>query len=224
MFDKYSLWSDATQLRGANFNLRLRVRGLDPESDNPLFPDYDLDSFARLRTAGANVIFLSIPISFMLEPPYRIEADHFSFLDDLVTRAEEAGLFVVLSFRARQSHPQRDIFDALPVPIESSQEHDHAKTGLIQMWQLVAEKFKGRTSIVGYDLFIEPQAKGKNNGDKSNGNTGQFSQNWQDLCQRTISAIREIDADTPILVQPTSWASPEMFPTWQQIGLFRLPI
>jgi aryl-phospho-beta-D-glucosidase BglC (GH1 family) len=221
MFDKYSLWSDATQLHGANFNLRMRVRGLDPDSSNPFFPDYNSDSFVQLRSAGANVIFLSIPISFMVEPPYKIEADHFSFLDDLVNRAEAAGLLVVLAFRTSPNRPDQDILDALPVTLEPTLEQaaDQPQAGFIQMWQLVADKFKGRSSIVGYDLLIEPPSQPNTAEDRDN-----LGLNWQDLCQRTITAIREIDADTPILVQPRAWASPETLPAWQQIGLFRSPI
>jgi aryl-phospho-beta-D-glucosidase BglC (GH1 family) len=221
MLDKYSLWPNMAQLCGASLNLGMREFDLEPEFDALFWSNDDSNPFAQLRSAGVNVVFLSMPISFILEPPSQVEENGCCWLDNLVNRAEEVGLYIVLAFHLNLSHEQKGVLNAAEFPRPQCQHKSAAAfpTSFVQIWQLVADMFKDRDSIVGYDLFFEPQAKLylPSNEDMSGAT-------WQDLCQRTIAAIREIDADTPILVQPAAWTAPELLPAWQQIGWFRSPI
>jgi aryl-phospho-beta-D-glucosidase BglC (GH1 family) len=235
MFDKYSLWSDIAQLCGASVNLGLPELDLEPEFDALFGGNDDSNPFAQLRSSGVNVVFLSMPISFILEPPCQGEAKGCCWLDHLVNRAEEVGLYIVLAFRSNPSHEQNAILKSGEFPRPHCQhKSDHhkcdpaAQPSFVQIWQLVADMFKDRDSIVGYDLFIDPPAQPKLLNDAERLGEERcadiFGANWQELCQRTVAAIREIDADTPILIQPAAWAAPETLPAWQQIGWFRSPI
>ena len=121
--DKYSLWLGATTLRGANLYQRSRIEIYDGEPGDPFVPSYDADIFPQLRSAGANVVFLSIPGPFMVQPPHTVDADAVGLLDDLVNKAEEAGLFVVLAFRTSPGRNENDILNFLPVPVVRSLHH-----------------------------------------------------------------------------------------------------
>jgi Cellulase (glycosyl hydrolase family 5) len=210
--DKYSLWSSATTLRGANLYQRSRIEIYDGEPGDPFVPSYDADIFSQLRSAGANVVFLSIPAPFMVEPPYTVDADAVGLLDDLVNKAEAAGLFVVLAFRTSPGRNENDILNFLPVPVvRSLHKLSHpSQQAFVQMWRFVADRFSDRATVVGYDLLVEPHTNTDGTEDEDD-----FRKNWRDLCQQTIAAIREVDADTPILIQPSSWASPAALSVWQ---------
>lgn len=210
--DKYSLWLNGTTLRGANLYQRSRIETYDGGLGNPFVPSYDADIFPKLRSAGANVVFLSIPGPFMVQPPYTVDADAVGLLDDLVNKAEEAGLFVALAFRTSPGRNENDILNFLPVPVVRSlhQPSDPSQQAFVQMWRFVASRFRNRATVVGYDLLVEPHTNIDGTEDADD-----FRKNWRGLCQQTIAAIREIDADTPILVQPSSWASPAALSAWQ---------
>jgi hypothetical protein len=240
MLDKYSLWSDTAQFCGVSVNLGMPEFALESEFDILFGSNDDSNPFAQLRSSGVNVVFLSMPMSFIVEPPCQAEAKGCCWLDHLVNRAEEVGLYIVLAFRSNPSHEQNARLKSAEFPQppcrhrSGHHKSDHHKsdpasqTSFVQIWQLVADMFKDRDSIVGYDLFIEPPAQPKRLNDAERLGDERcadiFEANWQELCQRTVAAIREIDADTPILVQPAAWAAPETLPAWQQIGWFRSPI
>jgi aryl-phospho-beta-D-glucosidase BglC (GH1 family) len=211
VLDKYSLWLGETTLRGANLYQRSRIETYDGGAGDPFVPSYEADIFAQLRSAGANVVFLSIPGPFRVQSPYTVDADAVELLDDLVNKAEEAGLFVVLAFRTSPGRNENDILNFLPVRVVRllHQPSDPSQQVFVQMWQFVASRFRDRATVVGYDLLVEPHT----NVDGTD-NEDDFRENWRDLCQQTIIAIREIDADTPILVQPSSWASPGALSDW----------
>lgn len=106
----------------------------------------------------------------------------------------------------------KDLLDFLPGPLERSlHQPGHAsQLAFTGMWQFVANRLKNQSSVAGYDLLVEPHTS-------TDGveNEGLFRMRWQQLCEQTITAIRAVDADTPILVQPSSWASPDVLGDWQ---------
>jgi hypothetical protein len=210
VLDKYSLWLGSTTLRGANLYKRSRIEAYDVEAVPPFVPSYDTDIFFQLRSAGANVVFLSIPGPFKVQPPHTVDADAVELLNHLVNQAEASGLFAVLAFRTSPGRNENDILNFLPTPVVRSlhQRSDPSQQAFGEMWRFIASKFRDRATVVGYDLLVEPHTDGTENEDN-------FRRNWRDLCQQTIAAIREIDMDTPILVQPSSWASSAALSAWQ---------
>ncbi len=68
------------------------------------------------------------------------------------------------------------------------------------LWRKLALQFKGHSAIYGYDLMNEP------NGDE-------LRRSWKDIAQSAVSAIREVDKDTSILVEGACWSKAE---TWEQ--------
>jgi hypothetical protein len=74
--DKWDLWTNGTQLRGANIWQRIVI----PELDGPEFlgseyigPPYSQEDFNRLAALGANYVNISGPGLYTEEPPYQLD-------------------------------------------------------------------------------------------------------------------------------------------------------
>jgi hypothetical protein len=78
---------------------------------------------------------------------------------------------------------------------------------LVATWQHLARRYKGRKIIWAYDIVNEP----------SQTSWGKGSLLWNDLATRVARAIREIDADKPIIVEPELFANPEGFETLRPV-------
>ncbi len=66
----------------------------------------------------------------------------------------------------------------------------------INGWQQIAKSLKNESGIIGYDLMNEPYFR-----------EGQSSSKLNELYSKTIAAIREVDKDTPIVLQPAQMGS-----------------
>ena len=81
---------------------------------------------------------------------------------------------------------------------------------LVATWEKIARRFKGnQDAIYGYDLFNEPI-------DRENELT---TTSWRAVICRTVEAIRVIDPDTPIIIEPNCNASPRGFDVKNPYGL-----
>jgi endoglucanase len=71
----------------------------------------------------------------------------------------------------------------------------------VELWRDIARKYKDSPVIWGYDLANEPvESVGPDN-----------LADWQELAQRAAGAIRAIDAERTIIVEPPMWGSPDGF-------------
>jgi len=75
---------------------------------------------------------------------------------------------------------------------------------LVEVWRKMAAHFKDRKSIYAYDPLNEPRED-----DFVYVPGGGVE--WQMLVERIVKAIREIDAETPILIEATCWSNPNGF-------------
>ena len=71
----------------------------------------------------------------------------------------------------------------------------------VEVWQQMARRYKGAKAIWGYDLANEPVEPA----------AGEALAGWQDLAQRAAQAIREIDPQRTLIVEPAAWGGPEGF-------------
>ncbi|GHU68662.1 hypothetical protein FACS189413_06100 [Bacteroidia bacterium] len=65
------------------------------------------------------------------------------------------------------------------------------------VWRKLATEFR-EYHLWGYDIMNEPHDMG--------------SVDWFDIAQATINAIREVDAETPIVIEGNGWASADRWP------------
>mgnify|MGYP005847589249 CR=1 FL=1 len=218
--DKYSLWSGGTQLRGANIWQRIRVPDLDGDllGDGYIGPPYVQSDFERLAGLGANFVNLSVPGLFTERPPYRLDEQVQANLDTLIEMADRADLFVVISFRTGPGRSDftfyRDgageWFDA-HLLLENVWTEQAAQDAWVEMWRYTAERYRGMPLVVGYDLMVEPNADEVmldlyDPADFYPRYAG-TRYDWNQFYPRLVTAIREVDTHTPILISPMGWGS-----------------
>jgi len=81
---------------------------------------------------------------------------------------------------------------------------------LVEVWRMLARRYKGRDVIYAYDLINEPVEPGMG------GTT-----TWRELATRVTRAIREIDPGKPVVVEPGPWGGPAGFDTLVPLDLDR---
>ncbi|MBN2450307.1 MAG: cellulase family glycosylhydrolase [Lentisphaeria bacterium] len=68
----------------------------------------------------------------------------------------------------------------------------------VEVWKGMARKYKDAKAVWGYDLLNEP----------SEGAVQEDLADWEELSERTAKAIRAIDADTAIIIEPPQGGNP----------------
>jgi hypothetical protein len=189
--DRFELWRTGG-LRGAN-----------------AFPRHTVEDLSALRSWGANLAAFGLNSVLDLEEPFALKADAFADIDTAVGRAEQAGVFAALNYR---SAPGRKEFNTDLAQFTDFKYHD----AFVRMWRETARHLRGRKIVVGYDLMCEPHPEDLFSGREAS--PAVFATkvkgtpaDWNLLVRRTVEAIREEDADTPIIVNSTGWAYAHTF-------------
>jgi endoglucanase len=155
-----------------------------------------------LRSWGANLAEIPILNVYAPKPPYEFQPQNLARLDQAVSAAEEAHLFVALTCREGPGRPDfnrsHEIWREAP-----------AQDAYVKMWREIASHYRGRASIVGYDLMCEPHPDEE---------AHQPLGDWNVLARKITAAIREVDTNTPILVNSIGWAYPKQFAVLQATG------
>jgi hypothetical protein len=221
--DKMSLWTGGTHLRGAN----LYQRHVYPEIDGteflgpgPVGPPVTLADLQALAAQGANYVNISGPGIYTERPPYQPDPAMVSYWDGIIGMAEQADLFVVITFR---EGPGRNDFAIIGVEgwgddsmiLNTVWSDPAAQDAWVQMWRYTADRYKDRKVVVGYDLMCEPNSN--EIFDMWDAPTfyaahAGSSYDWNQLFPRILAAIREVDASTPVLVGGNSYSDPMWLP------------
>jgi hypothetical protein len=88
------------------------------------------------------------------------------------------------------------------------------------MWRYTAERYRDNPIIVGYDLMCEPNSNASLDIWDPETFYAQYSgtgYDWNAWYPDLVSAIREVDADTPILVGGNSYSDVEWLPYLQPV-------
>lgn len=70
---------------------------------------------------------------------------------------------------------------------------------LIEVWRMMARRYKDEPAVWGYDLLNEPREEGYR---------GEGLE-WNPLAGEIARAVREEDSQKPIIIEPARWGSPE---------------
>jgi hypothetical protein len=227
--DKWGLWANGTQLRGANIWQAIvipELDGLEFKGPGPVGPPYSQDDFNRLAELGANYVSISGPGLFTEAAPYTVDLGVQAYLDNLVAMIASADMFVTIGFRTGPGRSEFTLccggdpyfegyFD------DSIWEDQEAQDAWVDMWRYTAERYGTNPVVVGYKLMVEPNSPGVfldvYEPDEFYPEFADTLLDWNQLYPRIVNGIREVDADTPILVGGTGWSAVVWLPYLQPV-------
>ncbi len=228
---KFSLWTGKTNLRGANIWLTRSYNGLfsDQIGSVAVGPVYTQSDFDQLAAMGANYVNISHPGIYTETAPFQVDTDAQGSLDSLLSMIAKSDMFAVICFR---SGPGRSEFtfsrddvgdwftsnDLDETVWSDSQKQD----AWISMWAYTAQRYKDNAVVVAYDLMVEPNSdevvSGIDGPDDFYPAHKDTLADWNQLYPRIITAIRNVDSYTPILVGGMGYSSVEWLPYLQTVN------
>jgi endoglucanase len=141
------------------------------------FTKFTKQDFVNIKSLGCDVIRLPINLHSMTygEPNYVIDPLFFSFLDEVVSWAEELELHLILD-----NHSFDPSVDTDPNVVNI----------LVPVWTQMAEHYKESSNFIYYEILNEPH--------------GISDKIWNSIQQTVINAIRSVDQKHTIIVGPAS--------------------
>ncbi len=115
---------------------------------------------------------------------------HLRKLDAALSACKAAGLLVLVDLHTGPGHwggPGQSLFT-----------NRMYQDRFIAIWEHIARRYKDAPQVWGYDLLNEPLEEGAAEG----------VADWQELAERTARAIRRLDPDRTIVVEPAPWGGP----------------
>ena len=215
--DKWSLWVDGPHLRGMDMHPCVIV------NEDGCVQAMSRQDMQELRDLGANLINASYPGLFSEEPPYEVNPTALAYLDDLVGWAEEIGFYVVIHFRTGPGRNEGAITgegDPLFAVWTEPEAHD----AWVEMWRFTADRYRNSPAVAGYDLMVEPHPNSLIDPNYELEPAAAQAQmagtllDWNAFAAEMTVAIRQVDPDTPIIVNSLSWGSAEWFAALEPTG------
>ncbi|NQT40194.1 MAG: cellulase family glycosylhydrolase, partial [Planctomycetes bacterium] len=112
-------------------------------------------------------------------------------LDELLPVCREVGLKVLIDLHT----PPGGRDQSSRCRMFAEKMHQEA---FLRAWDKIARRYRGNTTVWGYDLVNEPVE----------GIVGQGLLDWRSLALQTAKNVRRIDPDHAIVVEPAPWGSP----------------
>ena len=228
--DKWSLWSSGrTMLRGANIWQAVVVPELDGmqfKGSGPVGPPYSQEDFNNLASLGANYVTISGPGLFTEKPPYIVDQDVVEYMDELLRKIANANLFAVIGFRTGPGRSEYNLccegdsyFDGYFN--DTVWEDQAAQDAWVEMWRFTAEHYRDNPIVVGYKLMVEPNSEAiffeYYDPEEFYPQYAGTSYDWNQFYPRLVSAIREVDQETPILVNAAGFSAVRWLPYLQVV-------
>ncbi|MDH7568290.1 MAG: cellulase family glycosylhydrolase [Armatimonadota bacterium] len=83
---------------------------------------------------------------------------------------------------------------------------------LLEVWDRIARRYKGRKAVWAYDLINEPVE----------GRVAPGLMNWRELATKAAQTIRAVDPGKPVVVEPGPWGGPGGFDDFLPLPLDRV--
>jgi hypothetical protein len=118
-------------------------------------------------------------------------------LDAALALCEKYGLFVLVDLH---SPPDGKATVSGYIGSDSGLFSDRqAQDKFVEVWRRIATRYKDAKAIWGYDLAKEPVEE----------ESEEACDDWQALAERAARAVRTIDPERTIIVEPSQWGGPE---------------
>ena len=87
-----------------------------------------------------------------------------------------------------------------------------AQAKFIQVWERMTSRYRGRQTIWGFDLVNEPD----------DSTLAENCLDWNSLADKTARAIRAIDPDRTLIIEPNQWGGAQGFASFEPLDLPRI--
>lgn len=219
--DAFALWNTGI-LRGANV-----FQGRNPGGATNGFGDGDFTQadFDDLARAGANYVQISHAGTFAEQPPYALDPAAEANLDHVIEMAGAAGLYAVIAFRSGPGRNENAISNRDVTPLDLIWSVQGAHDAWVAMLRHTAERYGSNPVVVGYDVMVEPNAYALPGNDFADpipfyidkANMGTLA-DVNVLHRDATAAIRQVDTETPILLEPDGFANITWLPFLTDTG------
>ena len=151
-----------------------------------------------IKSVGFNSVRLPFDYRLLVhdDNPLLPDPTGFDLLDSAITWCDEAGLWVILDMHCAPGGQTGDnIDDSYGYPFLFQSEGSRALT--MTLWQRIADKFKDRTAVLGYDLLNEPIAPYFD--------VDKLNPILEPLYKEITKAIRTVDTNHVIILGGSQW-------------------
>ncbi len=227
--NKWNLWVNGPHLRGANIWQAVvipELDGLEFKGDGRVGPPYTQEDFNQLAEMGANYVSISGPGLFTETPPYTVDPGVQDNLDNLLAMIAQADMFVTIGFRTGPGRSEfglccggdsyfADYFN------DTVWEDQAAQDAWVEMWRYTAERYGNQPNVASYKLMVEPNSSGVffeiYDPDEFYAQHADTLYDWNQFYPQLVDGIREVDANTPILVGGNGWSGVAWLPYLQPV-------
>jgi len=157
------------------------------------------------REWNANVIRWQLTRSRSKDDPLDLDAYQkwldgaLEKLDAALPVCEQAGLYVVVDLHSPPGG--RGISGGYAAANAGFFSDRAAQAKFLDVWRHIATRYKNAKAVWGYDLVNEPVEDSAAEG----------LADWQELAEQAARAIRQIDPQRTIIVEPAAWGGPDGF-------------
>ena len=143
-------------------------------------------SFADVKAMNMNVVRLNMDARLFEDNsrPYYYKQEGWDWLERNIIWAKKNGLYLILDMHAPQGGYQSWDNNANPNFWTVGSENQNR---LVELWKVIANRYKDESVIAGYDLINEPGTP--------------TSSAWHVLAQKIINKIRTVDPNHLIIVE-----------------------
>ncbi len=180
----------AGKVSNAKLQSKPSLRGMMSGGD---LSEAALKAFGQDWNANLLRFQLSNPKRAELSTSEKVDAwlkPHLERLEQTLPLCRKYGVKVAIDLHAGPGATQDEVLGNHLSWSKSSQDE------LVRVWRLLATKFKDEPAVWGYDLLNEPSEESY---------TGE-NLDWNRLAEHVAKAIREIDPEKPIIVEPVGGA------------------
>lgn len=211
--DKMAPWRSG-DLRGANIWQGRWGGTSSPYSGRPIGTPVTQADLDDLRGLGANYVQLSVAGPFGERPPYALDPAAEAVIDDVVAKAQRAGMYVVIAFRSGPGRNEQAISrstnTAVYGPIdEEFWSSEAAQAAWLGMLRHAAARYGASPAVIGIDPFVEPNDVVRRGFLAPADFAARYGGSLEDVNRfqvRAAEAIRAV-SDVPILVEGDGYGS-----------------
>ena len=144
---------------------------------------FDEPDAAFLSEAGMNLARIAVGYKHFEDDarPFELEADGFRHLDRAIEALARHGVYSIVDLHALPGSQNHHWHSDNPTHVAAFWEHRHFQDRVVNLWEAIADHYRGNRWVAGYNLLNEPA-------DESRSVVGPFY-------RRLVTAIRAVDPD-----------------------------